>query len=259
MAASSCVARLGPGVAAYNSAVGSKSLCQALADAGIAMPCPPTPADLNALDRKVLCAIFCCCLREPNLTSGGHRRYQNCVAATLKAGQHGDVNAPAYHMNPEVSYTMKTDPPTPVGKYFSKEALQAATKTEWEAATGLRRPDVVVRRPGANGGLSGDVIQKVWEMKFPGDSYGPGQRKAYVDIAGGEKRFDDLDEDKCCTRDDDKQGERLMQAVREARDAKAGQLLKGLGAAALGLGALGALGGLGGLLGAGLAGLAAAQ
>ena len=76
------VAQLGPGVAAYNSVVGSKRLCQALDNAGIAMPCPPTPAMLDMLDRKVLCAIFCCCLESPNIASNGARRYQNCVAAT---------------------------------------------------------------------------------------------------------------------------------------------------------------------------------
>jgi hypothetical protein len=148
---------------------------------------------------------------------------------------------------------MKTSPPTPVGKYFDSASLQAATKADYEAATGLRRPDVVVRRPGANGGLSGDVIQKVWEMKFPGDSYGSGQREAYVEIAGDKDKFDDLDKDKCCG-GEQKEGERVLNSSKALRDVMAKKFLLSLGGILVGGTIVGGLGGaVGWLAGGGLA------
>jgi hypothetical protein len=245
MTTSSCVTKLGPGVGAYNSVVGSKHLCEALKNAGISMPCPPSPELLDELDKKILCAIFCCCLEEPNITSVGHKRYQNCVAATLRLGQAGDVNAPAYRMNPEVSYNMNTVPPTPVGRNFDPASLADATKAAYEAATGRRRPDIVIRN-GYGGGLSGGNIGKVYEMKFPGDQYGPGQEADYKSIANG--NLETLDEKTCC-KGKDKEGKRLLESSYDAVTKAQSDFLNKVGGAALG--GLGGriLGGLGGLLG----------
>lgn len=244
---SSCVAKLAPGVAAYNSAMGSTRLCEAIRAAGIDMPCPLETADINALDRKVLCAIFCCCKESPNINSAGARRYQSCVAATLRAAQAGETNAPAYRMNPEVSYNMNTNPPTPVGRFFDSEALKFATKAEYETATGRRRPDVVVRR--GNGGLSGNNIQRVYEMKFPGDQMGDGQLDAYENIAGGPKNLEELNDRKCCNGQEEKQGERLLEASRQAQAAARGDFLSKLAALALTHPAGRLLGAAGGVIG----------
>jgi hypothetical protein len=209
-ARSSCITKLGPGVGAYNSIAGSKKLCEALKNAGISAPCPPNPDDLDKLDRKILCAIFCCCLEEPNTTSKGHNRFQNCVADTLKVGQAGDVNAPAYRMNPEVSYSMKTNPPTPVGKYTDLLSSKFSTKADFETGTGLRRPDVVVRQ-GNGGPLMGSNIRKIYEMKFPGDQYGDRQLEDYQKIAGGEDKVETLDKKTCCN-GEDKDGKRSLES-----------------------------------------------
>lgn len=253
MGASSCVAKYTVPLAAYNSLIKNKKLCEAIKDrTGIRMACPPPQDDLNALDRKVLCAIFCCCLDNPNTTSAGHKRYQNCVAATLRAAQTFDTNQPAYRMNPEVSYDMSRSPPQPLGRYADIEAARASSKAEYEAATGRRRPDVVVRRD--NGPLQGDNIARVYEMKFPGDKYGPGQEDAYKKIASDENNLVTLDKEKCCDSGDDKEGESTLNASKEIMAQKGRDFLKMLAAGGL-IGAGGWLGGLGGRIVGGLGGL----
>jgi hypothetical protein len=245
---SSCITKLGPGVGAYNSVVGSKKLCESLKNAGISVPCPPSPEILDELDEKILCAIFCCCLDEPNTTSKGHNRYQNCVANTLKVGQAGDVNAPAYRMNPEVSYSMKTMPPTPVGKYTDPLSSKFSTKADFEAGTGLRRPDVVVRQ-GNGGPLMGSSIRKIYEMKFEKDgyrdTYGDGQLEAYEKIGGGKNKVETLDKERCCD-GKDKDGKRLLESsydtITQAQRDFFDKIIQTLGGKGLG-------GKLGGLLG----------
>jgi len=75
----------------------------------------------------------------------------------------------------------------------------------------LRRPDVIIvknrgqRWPGQagpdhHGVMHPDNLERVVEVKFPGDSLLPEQREAYLDIAGGQKRFSLLEIHDC--RDD---------------------------------------------------------
>lgn len=75
----------------------------------------------------------------------------------------------------------------------------------------LRRPDVIIvknrgqRWPGQagpdhHGVMHPDNLERVVEVKFPGDSLGERQREAYLDIAGDEDRFSVLEIHDC--RDD---------------------------------------------------------
>lgn len=75
----------------------------------------------------------------------------------------------------------------------------------------LRRPDVIIvknrgqRWPGQagpdhQGAMHPDNLERVVEVKFPGDSFGLGQEQAYMQIAGGRQRFSVLEIHDC--RDD---------------------------------------------------------
>jgi hypothetical protein len=81
----------------------------------------------------------------------------------------------------------------------------------------LRRPDVIIvtdmatRWPGRagvdqDGVPHGDNLQRVVEIKFPGDELGRDQRVAYETIAGGVDRFSVCDVNKCEDDDDDGDG-----------------------------------------------------
>lgn len=103
--------------------------------------------------------------------SPGRAMNQACVERKLNQ-EYQDTNVIA-----EQSYDMSTTPPSPVpGR-----------------PPGSRRPDVVSTR-GPGPPVAGNI--DVFEMKFPPDSYGPGQEEAYERIGGGQA-VTTLDPDEC--------------------------------------------------------------
>lgn len=130
---------------------------------------------------ELLCGIFCECkaeaeakkyetpmadmtaIEEPGFDGSdppGRSYYQACVERKFNKEYKGKLNVTA-----EQTFNMKTKPPSP---------LPASAR----GARGTRRPDFVVTDAA---GKVTDVI----EMKFPGDSWRKGQKKAYRRIAGG--------------------------------------------------------------------------
>jgi uncharacterized Zn-binding protein involved in type VI secretion len=131
--------------------------------------------------KALLCAIFCECKAEAQA-----RKFEIPTdPADFDAPDFGaDAPGPGRAMNqacverklnqdykntnliPEQSYDMSANPPSPVPGRPS----------------GSRRPDIVrTRGPGPARAPNIDVF----EMKFPGDSYGDGQEEAYERIGGG--------------------------------------------------------------------------
>jgi len=142
--------------------------------------------------KGLLCQIFCECKVEAQA-----RKYETLTdPAAFDAPDFGaDARGPGRAMNQacverklnqdykntnliaEQSYDMNTKPPSPVPGRPS----------------GSRRPDIVrTKGPGPARAPNIDVF----EMKFPGDSYGEGQEEAYERIGGGQP-VTTLDSEEC--------------------------------------------------------------
>lgn len=165
---------------------------------------PNTGATLSGLDqvdlsydeaKAILCLIFCECKTEAQAkkyetqvdpeafdspitnydqdANRGPGRAQNQACVERKLNQEFKNT----NLIPEQSYDMSTSPPSPVSG----------------RPTGSRRPDIVrVIGPGPARAPNIDVF----EMKFPGDSYGEGQEEDYKEIGGG-KPVTTLDSKTC--------------------------------------------------------------
>jgi hypothetical protein len=137
---------------------------------------------LQEWEARFLCEIFCACLAAsraskaerlvPDLTAIEEPDFdpfekpdpfgnQRCVERELR-----DANNPT--MRPEQAYNMRTSPPRPV-------------PGAQRGGSGTRRPDVTILA--APGTASAANIAAIVEMKFPGDSWRPGQEQAYRRIA----------------------------------------------------------------------------
>jgi hypothetical protein len=131
---------------------------------------------------ELLCVIFCECLVEArakkfetpmaDLTAveapgfdgsdpPGQSQYQACVERKYNKDYKGRVG----NVKAEQSFDMRKTPPEPL-------------PDSARGAPGTRRPDFVVTGP--SGGVT-----NVIEMKFPGDRWRKGQKRAYRRIAGG--------------------------------------------------------------------------
>ena len=162
---------------------------------------PINKPKLDALDKKVLCSAMCKCQTQPNIGVDGRSLRQECVSGRLKA-----LDAALQHTSPykaEFTYDMTKRPPEPhldkeVGTK-SRDLWPGWTKTLWpkdparpqpyKAGRGYtRRPDVVIVKDPAKPPTQ-DNIKQVVEMKFPDDTYGPGQLEDYTTIAGDEKKM----------------------------------------------------------------------
>lgn len=261
-----CDETLGPGLAAYQQMTDAGTLC-ALADFddNIVQLCRgATGAARNQLmeevDKKMLCALLCCCSRDPNISPSGRQAFQSCVSGTLARAQQ-DMGGDS-RFKPEVSYNMRTYPPEPM---MERGLLGGLTTTPipWnsggnahinnrierdfpgvrpEHGRNTRRPDVVIVHDPSQPPTQ-DNIANVVEMKFPGDSYGEDQLRAYQDIAGGD--IIELDVDTCGCNDDDTTQEQvaLVTAAAEARDRQVSlgdRVLSGAGAVLTGIATVGA-------------------
>jgi VRR-NUC domain len=161
------------------------------------------PPDIDALDKKVLCASLCQCDKVPNIGKDGKQLKQACVAETLK-----EVDKQLDHKSPykqEINYDMTKSPPAPImdkdvptkGHSWLPGWIEKHLGQGFKAGTGqIRRPDVVIvddpTKPPTQ-----DNIKQIVEMKFPPDTLKPEQREAYEDIVGDPKGLKKLEPDDC--------------------------------------------------------------
>jgi Domain of unknown function (DUF4150)/VRR-NUC domain len=156
-------------------------------------------------DLIILCIIFCKCLESPTTSrSGKSDLRQFCVSTALNAGD--QASGWKSVAKPEVPYNMTTTPPTPIMHRGADGALTTQPSAYWQSQAGniegyvagtgmVRKPDVVLVRNPTVPPIQSN-IRRIVEMKFPGDSWSPGQEKAYQQIAGAAP-VDEMNEESC--------------------------------------------------------------
>ncbi|MPT50321.1 MULTISPECIES: hypothetical protein [Delftia] len=161
--------QLVPAFIALNRLKRSRDLCKAVVLVGFNKVCGTRDFD-NELDRRALCELFCCCM------TGGLG--QRCVAGVVMQAD-GFEGYRGYYKQ-EVPYLNRA----PV---MSRNEPVRPTRSR---PAGSRIPDVVVVK---NARLPPvlDNVQRVYEMKFPGDGFssefgpdGMNQFQAYQEIFG---------------------------------------------------------------------------
>jgi len=159
--------QLVPAFIALNRLKRSRDLCKAVVLVGFNKVCGTRDFD-NELDRRALCELFCCCM------TGGLG--QRCVAGVVMQAD-GFEGYRGYYKQ-EVPYLNRA----PV---MSRNEPVRPTRSR---PAGSRIPDVVVvKNPRLPPVL--DNVQRVYEMKFPGDGFssvegpdGMNQFQAYREI-----------------------------------------------------------------------------
>lgn len=188
-------------------------------------PCPATagspPPGLAELDKKVLCNVFCCCLKFPNVGADSeYDLHQSCVHDTLATAD-ASMNWKSRY-KAEISYAMRSKKGGPKAPYplmhRAKVKGQTVDTTQpseyWQGRTeeipgytpgsgDVRRPDVVIVRDPSKPPTT-DNIDRIVEMKFPGDPTDREQLAAYGRIAGSRGKVVQYDEDECGCKDEKK-------------------------------------------------------
>ena len=159
------------------------------------VPNAASPAELQTAgtmtDKDVLCEVVCFC----NWRGGATSCVRNVLATPVSRGgvrcwdpRVGVPGYPATYV--EVPYRMWTNPPSPVMTTVPSQTRRDATGNPlplpWgdrPALSGTRRPDIVVVKDPTKPPTS-DNIRDIYEVKFPPDDWGPGQKQAYRDITG---------------------------------------------------------------------------
>lgn len=209
IASSVCVSKLNQQV----KIMGAVGLCSALPNnpSGMVQPCPtPDPAMQAALDnadRELLCAIFCCCDKNPGLSqsdSGKERnQYQACVHQTLRLADEQMGFKGRYKS--EVSYVISTKQPVMVQGTEPDDnfpAINAAHPGD------IRRPDVVIVKNPSQPPTT-DNIERIIEMKFKRDRVDPSAYRKDVQLAGGKAAV--YDASTCnCENEDDKESKNIL-------------------------------------------------
>lgn len=193
--------QLVPAFIALNRLKRSRDLCKAVVLVGFNKVCGTRDFD-NELDRRALCELFCCCM------TGGLG--QRCVAGVVMQAD-GFEGYRGYYKQ-EVPYLNKA----PV---MSRREPVRPTRSR---PAGSRIPDVVVvKNPRLPPVL--DNVQRVYEMKFPGDGFsnaegtdGRTQHQAYSHIFEDKFLKDALDAGSCaCDSDGESANEGVLnQAAR---------------------------------------------
>jgi hypothetical protein len=185
------------GVIALGRVLDAQELCKALEWAAIDLPCPAQPLpDVArlALDMKVMCEIACCCQKNPNIAKDGSRRYQNCVADTLRNARSFTGGRTPYH--PEVGYRMTSEPvlrPVPRNDRPPDYPGEGTVRVDVVSVVDSGKPPAP------------DNIFRIYEMKFPGDPANQDQLDTYEKIEPTVL----IDVDAECDCDDDNDGERV--------------------------------------------------
>lgn len=177
---------------------------------------------LSPDDKKVLCDALCKCSSIGVATRGGGRVLrQACVAQRLDFANETSrmMSGKPTEYLPEVTYDMRQEPPTPImsddDSLIPHDNLLDWIRDKWPGrmggyrrdkragGPGVRRPDVVIVNDPSQPPVQSN-IKKVVEMKFD-DTFGSGQKDAYIRIAGSRSKYAPLDRASCgCS---DKQSE----------------------------------------------------
>lgn len=144
----------------------------------------------------LICKYVCCCNEFPTRKNKkGALLKQACVDANMALSEDTKkanlTIAPIYNMNTNPpSQIYKSDGSAPAGNVF--EAVKLVTLStvgsgregvEQYSKGSIRIPDLVLTRD-SDQRAEGDNIDKVFEIKFPGDKWGKGQKAAYEKISG---------------------------------------------------------------------------
>lgn len=257
-----CEETLGPGLAAYQELTDAGKFCDLKAfDDNLAALCRGATGEarnraLAAADKRMLCAVLCCCSKQPTVAASGSGRsgYQTCADRTFAAAEKHMGNNSRF--KPEVSYNMRTNPPTPL---MEKSMIRRSLTTKsipWNRggiehiknriseqggpyrAGDARRPDItIVRDPSLPPTASN--ISRIVDFKFGNDSLTNAQRAAYSRIGGIPPLV--LSEQDCdCADDEQTKGQMsLVTASQDIRERDRSFLTR------LGWGALGTVAALG--------------
>ncbi|NTZ86235.1 VRR-NUC domain-containing protein [Burkholderia metallica] len=171
-------------------------------------------AGLSPDDKKVLCDALCKCSSIGVATRGGGRILrQACVAQRLDLANETSrmMNGKSTEYLPEVSYDMRQEPPAPImsddDPLQPHDSLLDWIRDKWPGrmggyrrdkragGPGVRRPDVVIVNDPSQPPVQSN-IKKVVEMKFD-DTFGNGQQRAYIRIAGSESKYVPLSRADC--------------------------------------------------------------
>ncbi len=263
-----CETALAPGVAAYQQLTDAGKFCDlADLDDNLATICRGATGEarnqaLENADKKILCSVLCCCSRNPVLSASGRNGYQTCASQTLSAAE-GFMGQDS-RFKPEVSFNMRTVPPTPLmerglrvlgigggltttripntpggNRHMANRVGQTGDGSPFEPGVGdIRRPDeVIVRDP--NRPPTQDNISRVVEMKFPGDCFPDEQQTAYELIGGIAPLLLDVDACDCNNDDETQRMTQLVTAAQSVRENERSRLAR------IGWGALGTVAALG--------------
>src|SRR5690606_35663640 len=155
-------------------------------------------------DKSYLCAIFCSCNINPIKGVQGQDLKQRCASETLRNEDRASNWQSKFKV--EVPYDMNgkyTEGKGPPGKPYPIMSKKHPTRPSshwmyhvqksggWERYTqyDVRIPDVVAVRDVLSPPIQ-DNIEKIYEMKFPGDQWGKGQKHAYGRILGAGRKMD---------------------------------------------------------------------
>lgn len=256
---SACETALGPGLAAYQELTDAGRFCDLAAfDNNLATICRGASGEarnraLAAADKRMLCAVLCCCNSNPVQSQTGRNGYQTCADRTLSAAEEFMGNDSRF--KPEVSYNMRTNPPTPLmeNTLFGNPTTESIPWTPGGIGhiqnrigqdgtpyqTGdARRPDVIIVRDPESPPIQAN-ISRVVEFKFPGDTFGEAQQENYQRIGGMPAL--ELNVDECdCASDEETQGQvALATAAQDVRENDRSMLAR------IGWGALGTVAAIG--------------
>ena len=134
----------------------------------------------HSRENKIICQLICYCNLNPQISSTGQRLKQQCVSNRLKVAD-AALKGHSY-LKAEVSYNVATQPPTLL------PAPDPGPDDDTDRRPGYkrRRPDVVIVKDPSKPPTA-DNIDRVIEIKFPGDRPGRDQLKEYGLIAGRSK------------------------------------------------------------------------
>ncbi len=236
-----CATTLAPGIAAFNEIADAGKLCELAGFDSILLQLCKEGAGAVAgealveVDKKILCAVYCCCKANPNVGKDGQLLYDACVSETLGAVDRSMDGKSRYKS--QLSYDMRKKPPQPLVERLRDGSLgtnpipntpggreHMKNRMEKESpgvvpSHGLdtRRPDVVIARNPYRAATV-DNIARVVDFKFGGQGYSDGQKESYMAIGGGNEPLT-IDDDECDC-DNEKRRQNALELVAAAQTYK---------------------------------------